>query len=305
MRQSILQTVKHWNYASKKGKGSIVHLNVSRCFTAWFPLHCFSPPSVIYLGNFLLHTVIHPSVVHKSRPNHVHCTLEKYSFSSWGCVCNIQLFGNNYKGDFLQIWNMNFIRYQRRKWKLEPWTKTPLFTSLSCLDPSCFHSLCIPLFLDFPPQKPHASSRSLIRCSTCSLFVLRPWHVVSFPSSWGQPQCARDNGMKCWSDKPPEDAWRKHRSVSTRVITLHSLVHLSEEQGLWFYRQALPICSPLLQAGMCTLEGIMGVRGALEEYSHICLAQRSSLVKSIATRCAIASKWTGNLKLLCQSLQRC
>lgn len=28
--------------------------------------------------------------------------------------------------------------------------------------------------------------------------------------------------MKCRSDKPPENAGRKHRSVSTRVITLYS-----------------------------------------------------------------------------------
>lgn len=95
--------------------------------------------------------------------------------------------------------NMNFIRYkwgkqryQRGKWTLELWKEScplfPYFIHFTVLFRSLMFSLLLhPFFLHFPPQKPHASSRSLIRCSTCSLFVLRPWHVVSFPCSEDSP----------------------------------------------------------------------------------------------------------------------
>lgn len=46
-----------------------------------------------------------------------------------------------------------------------------------------------------------------------------------------------------------------------------------------------------------------GCQGAPKEYSHICLAQRSSLVLSIASRRETISWWTGNLKSPYQSLQ--
>lgn len=73
----------------------------------------------------------------------------------------------------------------------------------------------------------------------------------------GQPRHAPDNGMNVATLKPPEDAGRKHRSVSGGVITLYSPVNLSEERGLWVYG---PICSPLPD---CLHWG----RGC----SHICL----------------------------------
>lgn len=117
----------------------------------------------------------------------------------------------------------------------------------------------------------------------------------------GQPRCARDNGMNAGMINP-RGCWEKTQEcVKQGDNTLFSRASVGGA-GIMVLQTGLADLQPC-SAGWGVYTGrCQGCQGAPEEYSHICLAQRSSLALSFASRCVIISWRTGNLKSPYQSL---
>lgn len=118
----------------------------------------------------------------------------------------------------------------------------------------------------------------------------------------GQPRCARDNGMNVGMINP-RGCWEKTQEcVNQGDNTLFSRASVGGA-GIMVLQTGFADLQPP-SAGWDVYTGrCHGCQGAPKEYSHICLAQRSSLVLSIASRRETISWWTGNLKSPYQSLQ--